>query len=176
MMVRKTIDFYDWQIKPHSLWDRQWLVLTSGDFHAGKFNSMIVGWGGFGTMWKKPFALILVRPQRYTYEYMENFDSFTLSALPEKYRKALELIGTKSGRDMNKLDFTGLTPIPSSHVSAPGLDEAELIIECRKSYYQDLDPKHFLISSITKQYPLRDYHRVYYGEILSISGTKDFTG
>lgn len=175
-MVRNTIDFYDWQIKPHSLWDIQWLVLTSGDYHARKYNSMIVGWGGFGTMWKKPFALILVRPQRYTYEYMEKFDSFTLSALPEKYRKALELIGTKSGRDLNKLDSTGLTPIPSSHIYAPGLDEAELIIECRKSYFQDLDPSHFLISSIAKQYPLRDYHRVYYGEILSISGTKDFTG
>jgi len=107
---------------------------------------------------------------------MEKFDTFTLSALPERYRKALELIGTKSGRDMNKLSATGLTPIPSSVVSAPGLDEADLIIECRKSYWQDMDPNHFLISSIANQYPKQDYHRIYYGEILSISATKEFLG
>lgn len=175
-MVRKTVDFHHWQVKPHHLLDKQWLVLTSGDFHAGKYNSMIVGWGGFGTMWNKPFALIPVRPQRYTFEFMEQFDSFTLSALPEKYRTALDLLGTKSGRDMNKLNSTGLNPIPSSMVSAPGLDEADLIIECRKSYWQDLDPTHFLISSIAKQYPRHDYHRIYFGEILSISATKEFIG
>jgi flavin reductase (DIM6/NTAB) family NADH-FMN oxidoreductase RutF len=77
---------------------------------------------------------------------------------------------------MNKLTSTGLNPIPSSMVSAPGLDEADLIIECRKSYWQDLDPTHFLISSIAKQYPRHDYHRIYFGEILSISATKEFIG
>lgn len=174
-MTRKTIDIYQWQVKPHHLWDKQWLVLTSGDIHAGKYNSMIVGWGGLGTMWNKPFALVLVRPQRYTFEFMEKFDTFTLSALPEKYRKDLDIIGTQTGRDMNKLTATGLSPIPSIMVSAPGLDEADLIIECRKSYWHDLNPSHFLISSIAQQYPRQDYHRVYYGEILSISATKEFT-
>jgi len=173
-MLRKTIDFFDWQIKPHNLWDKQWLVLTSGDYHAGKFNSMIVGWGGFGTLWKRPFALVLVRPQRYTFEFMEKFDSFTLSALPEKYRTEMELLGSQSGREINKYGSTGLTPIPSQQISAPGLDEADLIIECRKSYWQDIDPSHFLASYIAKQYPLADYHRIYFSEILSISATNDF--
>lgn len=175
-MVRKNIDFLNWQIKPHNLWDKQWLVLTGGDYYAGKYNSMIVGWGGFGTIWKKPFALVLVRPQRYTYEFMEQFDSYTLSALPKKYRAELELLGTKSGRDLDKFASTGLTPIPSNHISAPGLDEAELIIECRKIYWQDLDPNNFLVPYISKQYPLKDYHRIYFSEILSISGTKEFNG
>lgn len=176
IMTRRPIDFNNLQIKPHDLWDRQWLLLTSGDFYAGKFNSMIVGWGGFGTMWKKPFAMIVVRPQRYTFEFMEKFDSFTLSAFSEKYRKALDLIGTRSGRDLDKYQTTGLTPIPSVQISAPGFDEADLIIECRKSYWQDLDPTHFQLSSTSAQYPQRDYHRVYFGEILSISGINKFSG
>ena len=168
-MNRINIDVNKWQIKPHHLWDKQWLVLTSGDYHSGKFNSMVVGWGGFGTMWKKPFAIVVVRPQRHTYGFMEKYDSFTLTAFPEKYRNVLEIIGTESGLDINKYQKTGLTPIPSSQISAPGFDEAELIVECRKSYWQDLDPSHFLLTSIPAQYPQKDYHRVYYGEIVTIS-------
>jgi len=175
IIVRNPIDIYNWTVKPHHLWDKQWLVLTGGDFHTGKYNSMIVGWGGIGTMWSKPFALIVVRSQRYTYQFIEQYDSFTLSALPEKYRKGLELIGKKSGRDFNKLEKANLTAIPSLQVSAPGIDEANLIIECRKSYWQDMDPSHFLLSSIKKHYPQKDYHRIYFGEILAISGTNEFS-
>lgn len=175
-MTRKMIDIFNWQIKPHNLWDRQWLLLTSGDYHAGKYNSMVVGWGGFGTMWKKPFAMIVVRPHRYTFEFMEKFDSFSLAAFPEKYRKALDLIGTRSGRDLDKYHKTGLTPIPSVQISAPGFDEAELIIECRKSYWQDMDPNHFLFSSTKAQYPQKDYHRIYFGEIIHVSGIDKYSG
>lgn len=173
-MNRKSIEFTGWQVQPHHLWDKQWLVLTCGDFHSGKFNSMIVGWGGFGTMWNKPFAITVVRPQRYTYEFMEKYDSFTLSAFSKKYKKALDILGTKSGRQMDKYRETGLTPIPSAQISAPGFDEAELIIECRKSYWQDMDPSHFLLTSIPAQYPNNDFHRIYFGEIVAIFGTEKF--
>jgi flavin reductase (DIM6/NTAB) family NADH-FMN oxidoreductase RutF len=173
-MNRTGIDFINWQIQPHHLWDKQWLVLTSGDYHAGKFNSMIVGWGGFGTMWKKPFAMTVVRPQRYTYEFMEKYDSFTLTAFSSNYKKALDTLGRKSGKDIDKYKKTGLTPIPSTQISAPGFDEAELIVECRKSYWQDLDPNHFLLTSIPAQYPLHDYHRVYFGEVVAVFGTEKF--
>jgi len=173
-LERKTIDFLDWQVKPYHLWDRQSLVLTSGDYHTGKYNSMIVGWGGFGTMWNKPFALVVVRPQRYTFEFMEKYDSFTLSALPNKYRSAINFIGSNTGRDFDKYEQAKLTPIPSTQISAPGLEEAELIIECRKSYWQDLDPANFLLSSIAAQYPLHDYHRIYFGEILTLTASEKF--
>lgn len=173
-MHRNNIDIVDWQVKPHHLWDKQWLVLSSGDYHSGKFNSMIVGWGGFGTMWNHPFAMTVVRPQRFTYEFMEKYDSFTLSAFPGKFKKALDVLGTKSGRDIDKYRTTGLTPIPSTQISSPGFDEAELIIECRKSYWQDLDPTHFLLRSIPAQYPQQDYHRVYFGEIVAIFATDKY--
>jgi len=174
-MNLQPINFDDFSVKAHHLWQRQWLLLTSGDFTTGQFNAMTVGWGSFGTMWGRPFAQILVRPVRYTYEFMEKYDSFTLCAFPQNLHPALSLLGTKSGRDGNKIQEAGLTPIASTCIAAPGYAEAELIVECRKIYWQDLDPDHFLDEGTHKHYPLKDYHRIYFGEILAIQGTDQFT-
>ena len=81
------------------LWDKQWFLLTSGDFEKGDFNTMTVAWGYFGMMWSKPTAVVVVRPVRHTYNFIEKYDTFTLTAFPSKYKKALNLLGTKSGRD-----------------------------------------------------------------------------
>lgn len=171
-MARNAIPFDELLVKAHHLWDHQWILLTSGDFAKGRFNSMTIGWGSLGTMWGKPFAQVVVRPIRYTYEFMERYDTFTLSAFPQGYRKALELLGTKSGRDGDKIAEAGLTPIASTRVAAPGFAEAELIVECRKMYWDDMDPTHFLDLDIEKNYPQRDYHRIYYGEIVAIFGER----
>ena len=152
------------------LWSEQWLLLTCGDFASGDFNTMTVGWGSLGTMWAKPFAQIVVRPGRYTHEFLERFDHFTLSAFPEPYRKALTLLGTKSGRDGDKISATGLTPIASTEIASPGFAEAELILECRQIYRQIMDPAGFLDPAIDKNYPIKDYHTIYYGEILAALG------
>jgi len=173
-MLRNKINIKDWQIKPYHLWEEQWLLLTSGDFQTQQFNMMTVGWGSFGSMWSKPFALIAVRPQRHTFEFTEKFDSFTLSAFPEPYHGTLNILGNKSGREMDKINQSGLTPIASETVSSPGFTEAELIVECKKMYWQDLDPEHFLTRHIHLMYAQRDYHRIYYGEILSVSGTDKY--
>lgn len=160
----------------HDLWADQWLLLTAGDFAAKKFNCMTVGWGSLGTMWNKPFAQVVVRPQRYTREFMDQYDTFTLCAFPGKYRKALELLGTKSGRDGDKLAEAKLTPQAATSVGAPVYAEAELAIECRKIYWQDFDPAHFLDPAIAENYGKHDYHRVYFGEILAITGTRAWKG
>lgn len=157
-----------WRTKPHGLWNDQWLLLTAGDFAQQHFNSMTVAWGSFGTMWHKPFAQIVVRPSRYTFEFTEKYDTFTLCAFAESYRSALQLLGSKSGRDGDKIKESGLTPIISDSVAAPGFAEAELIIECRKMYYYDFKPQHFIDSSIEQLYPLKHYHRTYFGEIEAI--------
>jgi len=151
------------------LWANQWMLLTAGDFEERKFNTMTVAWGSIGFIWNKPFVQVVVRPSRYTYEFMEKYDTFTLCAFPEKYRPALELLGSKSGRDGDKIAESGLHPIAASQVAAPVFAEAELVIECRKIYWQDLNPDHFLDATIQSNYPLKDYHRVYFGEILAIS-------
>lgn len=169
-MARKQIPFDQLFVKTHHLWNKQWLLLTSGDFAAGQFNAMTVGWGSLGTMWGRPFAQVVVRPIRYTYEFMEQYDTFTLCAFPERYRKALQLLGTSSGRDGDKIAAAGLTPIASTQVAAPGFAEAELIVECRKIYWDDLDPVHFLDPDIERNYPHKHYHRIYFGQIVALYG------
>lgn len=174
-MKRKSIHFSEILVQAHSIWSRQWLVLTCGDFESGMFNSMTVGWGSFGTMWNIPIAQVVVRPTRYTYQFMEQYDTFTLCALGNMYRDALKILGSRSGRDGDKISEAGLTPIPSSRVTAPGFAEAQLIVELKKIYWDDFKPDHFLDPSIEKQYPLKDYHRMYFGEVLAISGTESYS-
>jgi flavin reductase (DIM6/NTAB) family NADH-FMN oxidoreductase RutF len=173
-MKRIKIKPTELNLKPHQIWLNQWFLLTSGDFQKNEYNTMTVAWGSIGTMWNKPFAQIVVRPTRYTYEFTEKYDSFTLCSFPEKYRKALNLLGTKSGRDGDKIQESGLTIIESEMVKAPCFGEAELIIECVKIYWDDFKPDQFLKQEIHKTYPLQDYHRIYFGEIVSISGTEDY--
>ena len=125
-------------------------------------------------MWNKPFCQVVVRPTRFTYQFMEAYDTFTLCAFPAQFKKALKLLGTKSGREGDKIKESGLTVIASRKVPAPAFEEAELIMECKKIYWQDFDPGHFLDHSIQSAYPHKDYHRIYFGEIFHIAGTQDF--
>jgi len=168
------IPFEKLRIKSHDLWKNQWLVLASGDFDQKRFNAMTVAWGSLGEMWNKPFVQVVVRPTRHTHGFMEKFSTFTLCAFPEAYRNAMTLIGTQSGRDGDKISESGLTPVPSLKVQAPCFEEAELVIECRKMYWDDFDPRHFLDPSIDSQYPQKDYHRFYFGEVVEIRGTERY--
>ena len=154
-------------------WETQWFVLAAGEFPAS-WNCMTVAWGGFGVMWSRPIAMIVVRPTRYTYTFMERQDAFTLSAFPEEHHEKLDYLGRRSGRDGDKVAKAGLTPIPSRKISAPGFDEAGLILECRKVYFHDFDPAHFLAEYIAPNYTARDYHRLYLGEVLAISGSPKY--
>ena len=105
---------------------------------------------------------------------MEKYEHFTLSAFDRQYRDDLNLLGTKSGRDGDKISETKLNPTPSVIVPSPSFKEAELIIECKKIYWDDFKPEHFLDSLIDKNYPKKDYHRIYFGETLKISGLKKY--
>ncbi|EKD52256.1 MAG: hypothetical protein ACD_62C00075G0012 [uncultured bacterium] len=156
----------------HDLWANQWFLLTCGDYAKKDFNTMTVAWGSLGVMWSKPFVQVVVRPTRYTFEFLERFDDFTLCSFDKQHQKALTLLGTQSGRDGDKISAAGLTPITSSLVTSPSFEEAQLIIEAKKMYWQDFDPTHFLDPEIEKKYPKKDYHRVYYGEVVAIAKTQ----
>jgi flavin reductase (DIM6/NTAB) family NADH-FMN oxidoreductase RutF len=173
-MDRSAISVEHFLVRPHDLWNNRWFLLTCGNFKRREFNAMTVSWGSMGTLWNIPFVQVVVRPSRYTFQFMERFTTFTLSVFPESKRQALELIGSRSGRDGDKIRESGLTPIPSLKIEAPGFAEAELIIECRKMYYGDMEPSHFLDSGILSHYPQKDYHRIYFGEILSIAGIRAY--
>jgi flavin reductase (DIM6/NTAB) family NADH-FMN oxidoreductase RutF len=140
----------------------EWMLITAGGL--AHYNTMTANWGGFGILWSRKVCWCVVRPQRYTFQFMEGAPAFSLSFFTKQYKKALDVCGTKSGREIDKAAETGLTPFESS----PGIvsfSQARLIIECQKIYYQDLEPQHFLDTTIEKNYPIQDYHRTYFGEV-----------
>lgn len=173
-MKRKNILPEDLNIDVVKLWSKKWMLLTAGSYKDKNYNTMTVGWGSIGVMWNKPFVQVVVRPTRYTYEFIDKYNTFTLTAFPEKFREKLGYLGTVSGRDEDKITKSGLTVIPSNEIDAPGFDESELIIECKKIYSDDLLPDKFLDKVIEKSYPEKDYHRIYFGEILNISCISDY--
>ncbi len=167
---RQAISIENLLLRSYQIWDQQWFLLTAGDFSKRHFNTMTVSWGAFGCMWNRPIALVVVRPTRYTFEFMEKYNTFTLSAFPETARNALSLLGSRSGREGDKISASGLTPISSQVVAAPGFAEAELILDCQKVFASDFRPEQFLDETILSNYPRKDYHRMYFGEIKAARG------
>lgn len=155
------INISDLKINPFTMIGKQWMLITAGN--ESGFNTMTASWGGIGVLWGRNVVTCYVRPQRYTYEFMEKGDYFTLSFYSEEYRNALNICGSKSGRDIDKVAVTGLTPVYGEH--GVYFEEAETVLICKKIYFQDFDPKHFLDETIEGNYPKKDYHRMYIGEI-----------
>lgn len=148
-----------------SLIGDQWMLLTAGT--GEKCNTMTASWGGLGVLWGKPVATVYIRPQRYTLEFVEREEKFTLAFFGEAYRKALALCGSKSGRDIDKVKECGFTVETAD--GAPYFAEADLVLVCKKAYWQDMDPTHFLDGEIDgKWYPEKDYHRIFIGEIETV--------
>ena len=147
----------------------RWMLITAGK--EGVCNPMTASWGGLGVLWGKNVATIYIRPQRYTYGIVEGTDTFALNFLPESRRDALNLCGTKSGRDMDKMAACGLTAARAA-CGAPYVEQAELVLVCKKLYYQDLEPSHFLDEHIETHYAEKDYHRMYIGEIVEVLAEK----
>ena len=143
---------------------RDWMLVTAGDQE--KFNMMTASWGSMGYLWNKPVVMVFVRPQRYTFEFTEKKDEFTLSFFDEKYRHVLNVCGSVSGRDVNKVQESGLTPY-FTEAGNPAFEEATLVLECKKLYTDFLKEEAFLDKKIVdSQYGQKDFHKVYVAEIV----------
>lgn len=149
---------------PVKLFSKDWSLITAGDENG--YNTMTASWGGVGELWNKDVCFIFVRPQRYTYEFIEKNEFFTVSFYNEEYKKALSFCGSKSGRDYDKAKETGLTPMFVDGTTT--FEQAKLTVICRKIAYQDMKPDGFIDKSIDKNYAAGDYHRVYVGEIVKV--------
>ena len=114
-----------------SMIGEQWMLVTAGT--AERCNTMTASWGGLGVLWGKPVATVYIRPQRYTLEFVERENCFTLSFFGEEYRKALALCGSKSGRDVDKVKECGFT-VAGAACGAPYFEEAGLVLVCKKAY------------------------------------------
>ncbi len=139
----------------------------------GKQNAMTISWGSFGVDWGKPIFTTFVRESRFTLEQLEKNPFFTINVpLGDCDKKILSVCGTKSGRDMDKIQATGLTLVPAEVNGVGGYKELPLTIECRVVYKQAQDTDQLNSGDLAKWYPKDDngkgdYHIAFVGEVVS---------
>ena len=153
---------------PFSMFDDGWALLTAGDKNS--FNTMTVSWGSLGWIWGKPSCTAYVRESRYTKEFVDKRDCFTLSVFGKgKYRQQLGVLGKKSGRDMDKMHQSGLTPMELEGEMA--FEEAEVVLVCRKMYVSHMGPEKMLDNGIVPAHysgaSEGDFHTAYIAEIVA---------
>lgn len=146
---------------------KEWMLVTAGQKES--FNTMTASWGGIGWLWNRPVAFIFIRPERYTYQFIEKNDCLTLSFLGFEVseRNIYNFCGTKSGREVNKIDETGLKPIITESGNIT-FEQARLTLECRKLYVSDMKAESFLEKSILEKWYGKAHgnlHRIYIAEI-----------
>ena len=152
-------------VNPFKMIGKDWTLITAGD--ESGWNTMTASWGGMGVMWGKNVVTAVIRPQRYTKEFIDSSELFTLSFFGEEYREALAFCGKHSGRDVDKANETGLTPVFSDGTTA--FEQAQTVIVCKKLFAQEITPESFIDKSLDDQwYPNKDYHIAYVGEIVAV--------
>ena len=163
-MALKEIDIKSLEeFNPFSKIADDWFLVTAGD--ESGYNTMTASWGSVGTMWGKSVAVTVIRPQRYTKEFVDKSEYFTISFLKEGNKDKLSFCGSKSGRDFDKAKETGLIPLFIDNTTS--FEQAELILVCRKVFAQDINPDSFLDKTlIDRWYPEKDFHTAYVGEII----------
>lgn len=166
----KEISVSELNMNPMTMIAKEWMLVTAGNAERG-YNTMTASWGHLGSMWGHggglPTAVIYLRPQRYTKEFVDREELFTLSVFPEEYKKTLGYLGSHSGRDGDKVAAAGLTPVFGEDCT--WFAEAKLVLVCRKLYRGTLSEDGFIDKSIvTDHYPNRDFHDMYIGEIVKV--------
>lgn len=146
---------------------KEWMLICAGSINT-KFNMLTASWGGMGWLWERPVSFIFIRPQRYTFEFTEKEQYYTISFFDEKYKDALMLCGTKSGRDIDKVKASGLTPFTTENENT-AFKEARIVLECKKLFATRLNASDFIIQEIAqKNYPSKDFHQMYIAEIVNV--------
>lgn len=147
---------------PFQMIGDDWFLLSAGTKE--KFNTMTAGWGYMGVLWGRPGVVVLVRPSRYTYEFLNDNEYFTLSFFGQKYRRELAFCGAKSGRDVDKIAETGFTPV-FSECGAPYFEEAETVLVCRRRFERELTEADVPEEDRKRFFSDNCYHRIYFAEI-----------
>lgn len=151
---------------PFNLIGDEWMLIGAAK-DDGTFNMMTASWGMVGIMWGKPALNCLVRNTRYTFEFTEASPRAAFSFFGDDCRKQLGVLGSKSGREIDKMHDSGLTPVVENGVV--WFKEARLVIFGRKLYAHDVTPSEFKVDGLCEEvYPKRDFHRVYTYEIEKI--------
>lgn len=153
------------EFNPFTKISKDWALVTAGT--KAKCNTMTVSWGGMGVLWGKNVAYIFIRDSRYTKEFIDQGEFFSVAFLDESYRNALKYCGAQSGRNEDKWKAANLTP--AFRHSIPYPDEANLVIICKKMAAVPISEDTFVDPEIMKKwYPDNDMHTMYVGEIIDV--------
>lgn len=169
-MALREIDVKELQLNPMTLIAKEWMLITAGNEERG-YNTMTASWGHLGSIWGHggglPTSVVFIRPQRYTKEFVDREDTYTLTFFDESWKKALGYLGSHSGRDEDKVAKMGLTPVFDAGTTY--FAEAKLVLVCRKLYRGSLTEEGFLDKEIVEDcYPNRDFHDFYVGQIVKV--------
>lgn len=143
---------------------KRWMLLTAGNME--RYNMMTISWGTFGVLWFKNVATVFVRPSRYTFEFLNEQEVFSLNILPEGFKDELMMCGTNSGRDIDKMNIDTLKPYLLDDVVA--FEESEIIIKCKKLYSQQFNYENIVDEDVKKLYKDENFHVMFQGEINSV--------
>ena len=147
-----------------SVFGTNWALLTAGT--PDNFNTMTISWGGMGTIWNKPVATVYIRPTRYTHEFIDANEYFTISFYPDEYKEKLSVLGSKSGREMDKMHDSGLTP--KFFDKGVTFEEAKYTLVCRKLYMQPLAVENIPEDVVNTYYLKEAPHDMYIAEVVEI--------
>lgn len=161
----KEVNIESLHLNPMTLISDEWMLLTAGTKEG--FNSMTCSWGHLGSIWGKYSAVCYVRPQRYTKEFLDREELYTLSFYSSEHKNDMAYIGSHSGRDTDKLAGIALTPAFGEGYTY--YQEAKLVLVCRKLYRAPILAEAILDRDIPENYyPEKDYHDMYIGEIVKV--------
>lgn len=167
MELRK-VDSKDFMVNPFQRIGRDWMLVTAGSQEGG-VNTLTACWGGIGNLWHKDAAFIFIRPSRYTYQFIESHNTFSLSFFDKEYKKKLAYLGSHSGREEDKISKMDL------HIcfydQTPAFQEANLVLVCRKMYHLDFEGDRIPECEIDRFYSKEeagDFHRFYAAEVIGI--------
>ena len=138
------------------------LTVRAGD----RVNTMTIGWATLGVAWKQPVMMVMVRDSRHTFGIMEEATDFTVSVPSRDMKEEIAYCGTASGRDVDKFSDCQLATANGRHVVSPIIQSPGIHFECKIVYRNAIDPTH-LTRSYDYLYPEKDYHTLYFGEIVA---------
>ncbi len=162
----KEIPISELILNPMTRISDEWMLITAGTLERG-YNTMTASWGHLGSLWGHPTSVVYVRPQRYTKEFIDRENFYTLSFFSASHHRALGYLGAHSGRDEDKVAAVGLTPVSDDR--GTWFAEANLVIACRKLYRAPLTEEGFLDRRVLEEhYPEKDFHDLYVGEIVKV--------
>ncbi|MBM4314180.1 MAG: flavin reductase family protein [Deltaproteobacteria bacterium] len=139
------------------------LTVKSGN----ALNTMIIGWATFGVVWRKPIMMVAVRSSRHTFGIIEAATDFSVTVPAGDMHNEIAVCGSKSGRDIDKFKTCNMATTDSLRIATPIIKTRGRHYECKIIYKSAMDPSHFDKESDVALYPKKDYHTLYFGEILA---------